>query len=239
MAGKGGGAWKVAYADFVTAMMAFFMVMWLTSQSEPIREAVAEHFRNPPGVFESGAGHVLHGRDRGAGPHAPRAPRFHSSALSADDNPQAATPQVLKVHDGDDQRAGTIVLFAESSAELDESARQQLRQTAAVLAGKPQKIEIRGHASRRPLPPSSPYADPWQLSYARCFAAMQYLEQAGLPRERMRLSQAGPSEPYSLAPDPALQARDSRVEIFLLSELAEASVGSRQERAQRYHGPAE
>ena len=30
MAGKGGGAWKVAYADFVTAMMAFFLVMWIT-----------------------------------------------------------------------------------------------------------------------------------------------------------------------------------------------------------------
>ena len=32
MAGHGGGAWKVAYADFVTAMMAFFMVMWITAQ---------------------------------------------------------------------------------------------------------------------------------------------------------------------------------------------------------------
>ncbi len=38
MAGKGGGAWKVAYADFVTAMMAFFMVMWLTSQKPAVKE---------------------------------------------------------------------------------------------------------------------------------------------------------------------------------------------------------
>lgn len=49
MAGKGGGAWKVAYADFVTAMMAFFMVMWLTAQSSDVKTAVAEHFRNPGG----------------------------------------------------------------------------------------------------------------------------------------------------------------------------------------------
>jgi hypothetical protein len=48
MAGKGGGgAWKVAYADFVTAMMAFFMVMWLVSQNQKVKEAVAGYFRNP------------------------------------------------------------------------------------------------------------------------------------------------------------------------------------------------
>ena len=40
MAGKGGGSWKVAYADFVTAMMAFFMLMWLTAQKPEVKEAV-------------------------------------------------------------------------------------------------------------------------------------------------------------------------------------------------------
>ena len=52
MAGKGGGAWKVAYADFVTAMMAFFMVMWICSQDQKVRQAVARYFNNPMG-FES------------------------------------------------------------------------------------------------------------------------------------------------------------------------------------------
>ena len=42
-----GGAWKVAYADFVTAMMALFMVLWLTSQDQKIKEAVERAFRNP------------------------------------------------------------------------------------------------------------------------------------------------------------------------------------------------
>src|SRR6185295_4310984 len=46
MAG-GGGAWKVAYADFVTAMMAFFMVMWLTAQKPDVKQAVAGYFRDP------------------------------------------------------------------------------------------------------------------------------------------------------------------------------------------------
>jgi chemotaxis protein MotB len=42
-----GGAWKVAYADFVTAMMALFIVLWLTSQDQRVKEAVERAFRNP------------------------------------------------------------------------------------------------------------------------------------------------------------------------------------------------
>jgi len=45
--GHHGGAWKVAYADFVTAMMALFMVLWLVSQDNKIKEAVERAFRNP------------------------------------------------------------------------------------------------------------------------------------------------------------------------------------------------
>ncbi len=42
-----GGAWKTAYADFVTAMMALFLLLWLTSQDKKIKEAVERAFRNP------------------------------------------------------------------------------------------------------------------------------------------------------------------------------------------------
>src|SRR5215472_5317688 len=47
MAGKGGGAWKVAYADFVTAMMAFFLVMWICGQDQQVRKAVSYYFNDP------------------------------------------------------------------------------------------------------------------------------------------------------------------------------------------------
>lgn len=45
-----GGAWKVAYADFVTAMMAFFLVMWLVNQNKDIKVAVGGYFRDPLGT---------------------------------------------------------------------------------------------------------------------------------------------------------------------------------------------
>src|SRR5580693_7344942 len=48
--GHHGGAWKVAYADFVTAMMALFIVLWLLSSSKKIQEAVGGYFRDPTGT---------------------------------------------------------------------------------------------------------------------------------------------------------------------------------------------
>jgi flagellar motor protein MotB len=55
MAKGGGGAWKVAYADFVTAMMAFFLVMWICAQDQKIKQAIARYFVTPMGIMETGA----------------------------------------------------------------------------------------------------------------------------------------------------------------------------------------
>src|SRR5207253_6731993 len=53
MAGHGGGAWKVAYADFVTAMMAFFLVMWICGQDQKVRRSVSDYFSDPLGSTDS------------------------------------------------------------------------------------------------------------------------------------------------------------------------------------------
>src|SRR5438477_6580637 len=47
--GHHGGAWKVAYADFVTAMMALFIVLWLLSSDEKVKKAVGGYFTDPSG----------------------------------------------------------------------------------------------------------------------------------------------------------------------------------------------
>jgi len=53
--GHHGGSWKIAYADFMTAMMAFFLVMWLLSSSTPLqREQIAEYFQMPLKVALTG-----------------------------------------------------------------------------------------------------------------------------------------------------------------------------------------
>ena len=55
MAGKGGGSWKVAYADFVTAMMAFFLVMWICSQDQKVKRSVSDYFSDPLGSTAPGS----------------------------------------------------------------------------------------------------------------------------------------------------------------------------------------
>src|SRR5690349_2402579 len=62
--GHHGGSWKVAYADFVTAMMAFFMVMWILGMDEKTKQAIEGYFANPVGYkkgFSSGSSPISSG----------------------------------------------------------------------------------------------------------------------------------------------------------------------------------
>src|SRR6267142_4763841 len=78
--GHHGGAWKVAYADFVTAMMALFLVLWLVSQADTkLKQAIANYFRSP-GVFEQAAGGIING---------PKKVSKDPSALTSKDEEQA------------------------------------------------------------------------------------------------------------------------------------------------------
>lgn len=234
MAGKGGGAWKVAYADFVTAMMAFFMVMWLISQGEDIKDSVATYFRDPRGTFEQGGAllkpvmgtypaEISDGTSDNEG-------KDKNRTGSAKPSPKVA----FQSNRGERTRMGTIILFDEDTAEMSDEGRQKLAGLIPILAGKPQKIEIRGHALRRPLAPDSPYKDAWQLAYARCINTMQYLAEHGVASERIRLSQAGPYEPFTIDSDPSRIKFNSCVEIFLLAEMTSTFLGTESERAKRF-----
>ncbi len=165
----GGGAWKVAYADFVTAMMAFFLVMWIVSQDKPVKEAIAQYFNNPYGsgmVAGAKSGSLLPNKDGGAlpSPKGPsRAPTGHVSEttvrMSEDPDERGRGKSSLQMmHDKNQSAVGTIVPFDSDSAELDARGKQVLDELAPDLLGKLTKIEIRGHAAGRPLPPDSPYA---------------------------------------------------------------------------------
>ncbi|MBX7082498.1 MAG: OmpA family protein [Nannocystaceae bacterium] len=63
--GHHGGAWKVAFADFVTAMMALFMVLWLVAQSPQTKSAVGAYFRDPLGIESGGNTEINTGPNTG------------------------------------------------------------------------------------------------------------------------------------------------------------------------------
>lgn len=243
MAGKGGGAWKVAYADFVTAMMAFFMVMWITAQNKPVREAIAGYFKDPYGSARGFRAESRRGKEgstsigpmksgRGAGRGLAKQ---HSASTPSPTAKGAAAskPSLFVLHDANQPRTGTIIFFAEQSAELDAKGQEQLRDLVPLILGKANKIEVRGHASRLGLPPDSPFADAWQLSYARALAVMKCLEAEGIDPDRIRLSQAGVHEPYTLRGGPSARAQNSRVEVYALSEYVHEFQGTDEERAEQ------
>jgi len=265
MAGHGGGAWKVAYADFVTAMMAFFLVMWITAQGNSVKQSIAQYFRDPWKTSKKPTGDFSPGSpllgtkkpNETPGPSPINSPRrgsasgiekdganvpggkfgkFAARELDAKSQKNEKTKvttrsPIYAVHDGDRRCVGTLVLFKEGTAEIDDVGKQRLGRFANEVRGKPYKIEIRGHASRNPS------HDAWQISYARCRAAQKFLEDRGIESDRIRLSQGGPHEPYSIRVDPAKQAFNSRIEVYMLNEFAEDSMGTPEERASRFITP--
>lgn len=225
MAGAGGGAWKVAYADFVTAMMAFFMVMWLTSQKPEVKEAVASYFRDPMANQTGGAD--------SDGPKRPRTPiRSFVPAQDAAKNPSAmgsGNPEPVAISPSSGRRASeepTIsMVFEANEVTLSPEHIELLKQTAAGMVGKPNRIEIRSHTIRKPLGDDSPFDDHWQICYARCEAVRQELAKLGIEPYRFRLSQAESNEPGKGEPgvDPVIW--NSRVDVYLLSEAATPPAG--------------
>jgi chemotaxis protein MotB len=91
--GHHGGAWKVAYADFVTAMMALFIVLWIVGQSKAVKDAVAAYFTDPS-AFSAGAASVLKGGAGVGAPVSPVAPKAPVAAPSGD-------VRNAKLHDSD------------------------------------------------------------------------------------------------------------------------------------------
>jgi chemotaxis protein MotB len=225
-----GGAWKVAYADFVTAMMAFFMVMWITAQSKEVKVAVSQYFDDPLGSSHGSTstptddfkGAPTYGPHMsGAGPDKGSAKAVPKSLPKADPDAKemSKSPRLRIFHDASRTRTGgTMLLFPEDGADLSQDGKNALYALLPSLLGKPNKIEIRGHASRRPLPEGSKFSDAWDISFARCTAAMKYLIENGVQPERIRLSQGGPYEPYTVRREAEWQAQNSRIEVFLTSE---------------------
>ena len=215
MAGKGGGAWKVAYADFVTAMMAFFMVMWLTSQSEEVRKAVAEHFRNPGGKRFAGseAKSLIQSNNVGTGSR--RIIKSRGSKKSDGENNHRKMTD-----EGERSNMGKVLPFELNSTSLNDSAIRELTELLPALEGNQFRIEIRGHTAASGSKTLQANLDACNISYKRSLSVLEFLVSKGIDPHRIRLSQAGSSEPR-IAEDESQQENDSRVEVFMLKEIHE------------------
>ena len=212
MASGGGGAWKVAYADFVTAMMAFFMVMWLTSQKPEVVTAVAQHFRNPGGSRMTGndAKSMVPSSKNGNG----------NRRITKERKQNEGDAKARKMSDeGEKSNVGSVVLFPVNSIEITEEAKKTLLALIPELEGKLHRIEVRGHSASTGTT-SQATIDSWNISYKRSIAVAQFLEENGIDSRRLRPSAAGNSEPRYVSGE-VDQSSDSRVEVYVLTDIFE------------------
>jgi chemotaxis protein MotB len=198
-----GAAWKVAYADFVTAMMALFIVLWLLAQTDKeMQKDLSEYFRT--GVF-SGAPSILEGGsgllDKGFVDVQPEG--MESSVEVNADAIKAAIATVMAQHpqmtgmkeviNVSVTAEGLLIAFTDNSEDmlfdLSSSALKPplikvLEGITPVLIQTGYRIRIQGHTDARPFPMASSRSN-WSLSFERADQARLILEQSGFPEGKL------------------------------------------------------
>jgi chemotaxis protein MotB len=184
--GHHGGAWKVAYADFVTAMMALFIVLWLMNSSKQIQEAVGGYFKDPTGTAKKvgtdmqGAGeNFILRKDnmKELKEQLERAirevPNFDKLQNHID---MTVTNEGLRI-ELTESAAGTF--FDSGGTKISEDGNEIVRLLAHELGKLPNHIAIEGHTDSKPYPPGATYTN-WELSADRANAARRLMQENGI-----------------------------------------------------------
>jgi chemotaxis protein MotB len=185
--GHHGGAWKVAYADFVTAMMSLFIVLWLMNTSKPVEEAVAGYFRDPLGT-----GAKKGTAKGGAGEGTPVTKKEDMGKLKSDlmkmleklpgfekvkdQIKMTITPEGLRIEFLENLK-GT---FFENGKAQPTPIMQNLLKTLSSEVGKlPNSLSIEGHTDATPFSGSTTYGN-WELSTDRANASRRLMQDSGV-----------------------------------------------------------
>ena len=181
-----GGAWKVAYADFVTAMMALFIVLWLMNSSEKIRKAISAYFRDP-----SGSGHQVGSSAAGSGESLPVSKDNMANLKDRLEQALKKSPDFEKLKNyvqmsvtGEGLRvelleSETGTFFESGSAAPNEAAKDLMTTLAGELGQLPNDVVMEGHTDSRPFSKRAGYTN-WELSSDRANAARRLMESVGL-----------------------------------------------------------
>ncbi len=186
-AGHHGGAWKVAYADFVTAMMSLFIVLWLMNSSEKIKKAVAGYFNDPKGTATlmgttmSGTGETVSAAATDAMQQLKK--RLEDGIKAKKDLQQLSkqieltvTPEGLRIELLEDKN-GTF--YQSGSARLSQSGQELVALLAGELKTLPNALLIEGHTDAAQYSSDTNYSN-WELSADRANAARRLLQQDGV-----------------------------------------------------------
>ncbi len=210
--GHHGGSWKVAYADFVTAMMAFFMVMWIMGLSAETKSIVQGYFNDPLGFMKSEPRSPVNLRPPGGAPQTTMEGKRSSgdgdSGLYAqkvnannlkkelesgvEGSGDASVEKLLKglhlsvTDEGLEIEFAEdhgVVFFESGSAIIRPVAAKLLERVSPILAASGRRMIIDGHTDARPYP-SQDY-DNWDLSSDRAMAIRRALKSGGVKEDQI------------------------------------------------------
>jgi chemotaxis protein MotB len=255
--------YMVSYADMLTIMLAFFVVLYSTTSASGTKDKGGKSGEEARGGREPAAAAGNTGREVGSdgglnattdermkkvfdslyyrfGPDWTATNCWAGGPLSlrngkgnASDGrsrrPARGAPDdyvlMIAPRASDNIVVGGRIYFDGLTATLNSKQVHQVQQLAAELAGKMQKIEVRGHASRRPLPADSPLGDHWDLAYTRARNVEKCLVAQGIDPQRIRIAVASYNEPLVSEPGMLKTDQDARVEVRQLNEWINASPG--------------
>ncbi len=219
-AGHHGGAWKVAYADFVTAMMAFFMVMWLMNSSQKIQEQVGSYFRDP-----SGSGKDKGSSMSGAGQGLELKKDDLSKLKDELDNAMKQMPQFDQFKDnvsmtvtGEGLRVELLetekgLFFESGNMKPSEKGEELLVLLAKQLAELPNNVLIEGHTDSRRFKSEDGYGN-WELSVDRANAARKLMQATGLRADQVVQVRGFADQRLRVADDPG-HASNRRISVIV------------------------
>jgi len=241
-----GGAWKVAFADFMTAMMAFFLVMWIVGQSRATRAGLAGYFRNPGVLEHERSTGILPGATAGIANEGPPPTAVPPKDREEDDLDQAsleksaqriremlsklpdfdklkgqidiqATPDGMRI-ELIDSKDGTF--FDSASAQLKPATEKILGVIGHELTTLHRPVVLEGHTDSRPYNKSDGYTN-WELSADRANAARRQMERTGLDPQLIRAVRGLADRELANATDP-FDSRNRRVSILVVAHGAAA-----------------
>ncbi len=184
--GHHGGAWKVAYADFVTAMMALFIVLWMMNASKQVQEAVGGYFKDPRGVAKmvgtnrdgSGEFVALKKEDMAKLKEDLLRSIHHLDPLDKlkSQIEITITPEGLRIELMESAK-GTF--FELGSAKPTPALMELLKALAQELGKLPNHLSIEGHTDSKPYAGGREY-DNWDLSTERANEARRLMQAQGI-----------------------------------------------------------
>jgi len=189
--GHHGGAWKVAYADFVTAMMALFIVLWLMNSSKQIQEAVGGYFKDPTGTSK-----MVGTNQQGSGQNMPMTKtdmtKIKEQLLTVfrqvtdfeklkSHIEMTVTAEGLRIELMESEK-GTF--FESGRPEPTAYGREMLIAIATEVGKLPNKVSLEGHTDARPYSGLANYSN-WELSTDRANASRRLMVQNGLREDQV------------------------------------------------------